>query len=157
MPPVPIQSAKEQADALAQRVSASGSRSPSLALDAFFPKEIRVGRMEIAPITLTHLAALERVKSPLMLSEEPAPVSMEDAAKALFILSMKPKDLVAVMATTTPEQFAEMAFDFGLRVPADEAPNALAAVEAAIQRAFSTAMGGDTSNPTAPAGRSSAG
>lgn len=123
------------------------STLPTTTLDAIFPTTIRVGALTLNPLTLLHLAALDRLDCPVLSGAALVPAT---SLEALFVCALPVEALAKYMAG----DFADLrlaAALFGLRIPAGEAVGALNAVTTQINAAFDPVVAGDDGSDPTPA------
>lgn len=125
---------------------------PRAAQAALAPEPVTVGAYTFKPPTLLHLAALDRMG----VSMEGGRIGYDAAVSAGFLLSL-PDDALADLMARTSAEIRRSAAVWASELPARDCVPLRAAVVAAVNAAFDTAVPGAEADPTTGLGAISAG
>lgn len=122
-----------------------GNSTPRAILDAFFPPALRVADLQIQPANLATFMALEKIGSPLAnFSDDQAPITAEDIARALVILTLptaSDDDLTRLRTLVgDPEALSTVTWTVASRIPAAQLITLGPVLRDRIQSAFATAI-----------------
>jgi len=122
--------------ALAAAVGKGDRHTPPLALEAIMPRTIRACGLTLRPFTLTHLAALDLLESPMMRG---APLTHYDAMVGLYVASLGAEELARMLAGPR-DAFLAAACQLGEQIAPSASPEAMRAISDLVTQAFSTAI-----------------
>lgn len=121
-----------------KRHGAGGFGTPSAVLEGFCPQRLTVAGITLQPMSMGHVLALDRMKIPLLDQKRLKNLTMDQAVRAGYLLSI-PGDQALAAADDAAAMKRGVA-EFAGRIPAGDVVALMNAVVAALIQGFSTAI-----------------
>ncbi len=126
-------------------VASAAVNTPKVVLNGFFPKAIKVGDLNLFPLSAARVMILQKLNSPYLKMQPDgkyADVTDIDVARAAFVFAMPLKEIRTAMGRGDL-QFDDAVWGFMDRVPVSDLPTLGKKIQEAISQGLSTILSGE--------------